>query len=388
MVSAAASEGGRLLKLGLVRDAVHEFEKGLAKNGKDEACLLGLARAHLSQGEGDAGRGSLVKLLALSPAHSEAQSHLAMLDAQRGDSAALVKLEELSLAPKAGFFEHYNLANTLQARGDTAGAEAAFGRAAKAQPDNPFVLVELGLLSMSRQDAKASVKHFSRAAELMPNEWVPAQLYARALALDGQLGQAVAVLNGAVAKSAEQPSLYEDLFKFCMAAGSATGAAKAAMELRRLKPEDPNPLYLHGLATLTLGDVAGAKKLFEAALSKAPGSWELKQALAKAHVLLKEEKPALKLLEEANAAAPEASGPANDLALLLMSRPQGAARAQKVLERVFQHDPEDLGTRLNLALSLVQQGKKREAVPHVEKAKASPDKDVREQAERLQKQLR
>jgi tetratricopeptide (TPR) repeat protein len=387
MVSASAADGGRLLKLGLVKDAIREFEKGLAKDAADESCLLGLMRAHLSLEHPDAARAAINRMLSKYPDNSEAQSHLAMLDAQGGDKAALKKLEALSLAPKAGFFEHYNLANLLQAKGDLAGAEKAFLRAAQAAPDNPFVQVELGQLAMGKQNVKAALNHFARAVELMPNEWVPAQLLARALALDGQLGQAVAALNRAVAQAPDQPSLYDDLFKFCMLAGSVQGAVKAAMELRRLKPNDANPIYLHGLATLTLGEVAGAQKLFEAALELAPSSWEVKQALAKALRLLKNDKKAQALLVEANTAAPDAPGPANDLALLYLEQTNGAAKAQKVLERVLKAAPGDFGTHLNLALTLVQLGKKREAAPHVEKAKASPDKDVREQALRLQKQL-
>ena len=276
----------------------------------------------------------------------------------------------------------------LQAKGDLAGAESAYLRAAQAAPDNPFVQVELGQLALGKQNVKVALNHFARAAELMPNEWVPAQLHARALAIDGQLGQAVSVLNRAVAQNSEQPSLYEDLFKFCMLAGSVQGAVKAAMELRRLKPNDANPIYLHGLATLTLGEVAGAQKLFEAALAVAPSSWEVKQALAKALRLLKNDKKAQALLEEANASAPEAPGPANDLALLYLEQKAGAAKAQKVLERVLKALPDELGTHLNLALALVQLGKKRDAAAHVDKAKASLDKDVREQALRLEKQLR
>ncbi|MBL8918948.1 MAG: tetratricopeptide repeat protein [Myxococcaceae bacterium] len=386
MRSKLSKEGGRLMQGGLVADAIRTFEKGVTADPKDADCWLGLGRAFLSQGRPEQARTALSKLLALEPEHLEAQSAIALVDFHSGKEDALQRLEAVSANEKAGFFEHYNLAGVLQGRGDLAGAEAAYERALKASPDNPFALVEVGLLALDRGDTKAALPKLKRAAELMPNEWVPQQSYARALVRDGQLGQAAHVLNQAVAKHPDEPSLYLDLFQFSMLAGSTASAVRAAVELRRLKPEEANPIYLHGLALFTSGDVTKARPLFEEAVNRAPRSWEAKQALAKCLVLEKKLDAAQKLLEEANAAQPTAAGPANDLASLLLSKKQGA-QAEGVLRRVLAFAPEDEATNLNLALAYVQQGKKAQAKPHVQACLKSADKDLREQAERLKKQV-
>lgn len=374
------------MKLGLLKEAVQEFEVGLSENPSDGACLIGLARVYLGRQDTADARLMLRRLISVEPTHSEAQSHLALLDVREGNAAAWSTLQALSELPGAGFFEHYNLAIVLQEKGDLAGAELALQRADKSQPDNPFVLTELGMLALGRAQPAAAVKFLSRAAELMPNEWVPQQLLARALTLNGVAGQAIAVLNKTIEAHREVGPLYEDLFKLCMTTGNLGGAERAAIALRGLKPNDANPIYLHGLALFTSGKVADSKPLFEEAMRKAPGAFEPRQALAKVLVLLKDHDGARKLLEEANAKAPGEAGPANDLALLYLEQKEGV-KAERVLRPAMTANPEDPSLALNLALALVQQNKKTEARPFVARALTSKDADLKEQATRLKKQV-
>jgi len=374
------------MKVGLLKEAIQEFEAGLKENPKDTSCLLGLARIALGQQDVPRARVALKKLIEVEPTHSEAQSHLALLDVREGNAAAWSTLQSLSELPGAGFFEHYNLALVLQEKGDLAGAEAALQRADKSQPDNPFVLTELGMLAIGKQELPAAVKYLKRAAELMPNEWVPQQLYARALTLSGVAGQAISVLNQAIAQHRDVAPLYEDLFKLCMTTGNLGGAERTAIALRGLKPDDANPIYLHGLVLLTSGKVAEAKPLFEEALRKAPAAFEPRQALAKVLVLLKDHPGARKLLEEAIARAPTQAGPANDLALLYLETKE-AVKAERVLRAALEKNADDPALSFNLALALVQQNKKTEARPFVAKALGSKDPDLKEQATRLKKQV-
>ena len=374
------------MKVGLLKEAVQQFEAGLKENPKDSACLLGLARVHLGQQDIPRARLTLKKLVELEPTHSEALSHLALLDVREGNAAALGTLQSLSELPGAGFFEHYNFSMALQEKGDLAQAEVALQRANKSQPDNPFVLTELGMLAIGRQDAALAVKYLKRAAELMPNEWVPQQLYSRALTLSGVAGQAIAVLNKTIDQHREAAPLYEDLFKLCMMTGNLGGAERSAIALRGLKPDDANPIYLHGLVLFTSGKVAEAKPLFEEAMRKAPTAFEPLQALAKVLVLLKDHPGAIKLLEEAIARAPTQAGPANDLALLYLVKKE-AVKAERVLRVALGKNPDDPALCFNLALALVQQTKKTEARPFVAKALASKDPELKEQATRLKKQV-
>ena len=385
-MSKNAAEGGRLMKLGLLKEAVEQFEEGLKTDPKDASCLLGLARLHLGQQHIPNARLALNRLIEVEPANSEALSHLAFLAGWEGDVTALGTLQKLADNPNAGFFEQRNLAIALQDLGDLAGAEAALKKADKSQPDNPFVLTELGMLALGQHDPAKAVKFLTKAAELMPNEWVPQQLLARAQTLSGAPAAAMTVLNATIELHPTVAPLFEDLFKLSMTTGHLGGAERAAIALRRLKPTDANPIYLHGLVLLTTGKVAESKPLFEEAMRKAPGAFEPKQALAKVLVLLSDLTGARKLLEETNAKTPTEPGPANDLALLYLEKKE-SAKAERVLRAALDAHPDDDALALNLALALVQQNKKAKAKPFVAKALASRDSEVKEQATRLKKQV-
>jgi hypothetical protein len=91
---------------------------------------------------------------------------------------------------------------------------------------------------------------------------------------------------------------------------------------------------------------------------------------------------AKKLLEAAHASDPSDVGAANDLAVLLMAKPGGAANARAVLAPALKAHPEDEGLHLNQALALADTDKVK-AREHAKKAQASTDKHLREQADRL-----
>lgn len=384
--SKAANEGARLMQSGLLDAAIKTFEQGLKADPKDLHCWVGLSRTHLAAGRPEQARTGFLKLLALDPGNTEARSTVALIELQQGKAGALETMKAVSEGPGAGFFEHFNLGNVLEAQGDWAGAEAAYARALEVQKDNPYALSQLGLMALNRGDAQAALPHLKRAAELAPNEWVPRQVWARALARVGQVGQAVQVLIGAVEKFKDEVSLYLELFDLSMLAGAFQTAAKAALELRRLKPDDAQSTYRHGLALFMLGKLDAAKPLFAEATQKAPKAWEPKQALAKCLVLEKKVGDAIPLLEEAVALAPGQSGPVNDLAALYLSKNEGA-KAERILKAAIAEAPDDDATNLNLALAYVQQGKKAQAVSHVKAALASTDADLKAQAERLRKQV-
>ncbi|MER2565224.1 MAG: tetratricopeptide repeat protein [Myxococcaceae bacterium] len=386
MASKAANEGAKLMQQGFLDAALKAFEKGVSADPKDVRCWLGLGRAHMAAGRAEQARTSFLKLLALEPENTEAKSTAALLELQQGKEGALETMKAVSEQKGAGFFEHFNLGSVLQARGDWAGAEAAYERAVKVQADNPFALTELGLLALQRGDANAALPRLKKASELAPNEWVPRQAWARALAAAGQVGQAVTLLSGAVNQFKDEVSLYLELFNLSMVAGSFQTAGKAAMELRRLKPDDAQSIYRHGLALFMQGKADAAKPLFAEAMQKAPKAWEPRQAYAKCLVLEKKVNDAVPVLEEAVALAPTQSGPVNDLASLYLSKKEGA-KAERILKVALGENQSDDATNLNLALAYVQQGKKQQAVSHVKVALQSQDADVKEQATRLKKQV-
>ncbi|XXF77463.1 tetratricopeptide repeat protein [Myxococcaceae bacterium GXIMD 01537] len=385
MASTHAREGGRLLQMGLPQDAVKSFQKGLSIDPKDLECLLGLLRAQLSLGATGEAEMAARRLLAVKPDHAEAQSHLAMLQARAGNPQALELLRTLAATPQAGYFERFNLASVLSERGDVAGAKAAYESALQVAPQSAHVHFELGRLSLAQEDTAGAVRHFQKSAELAPNEAMPLLLLSRAHAARGEVGLAIQVAQRAYEKAPQMRVILEDLFKLYLSAGSAEGARRCALELRRNDPNNANFAYMQGLAAVAAGQLAEAQGLFGETLKIAPGSWQARQALAQVHSTLGEGAKARELLKEAVAAAPTEPGPVNDYALLLM-QDNAHAQARPLLEKALAAHPRDAGLHLNLALATFKLDRAA-SVRHAKQAQELGDSDLREQAARLLKQL-
>ncbi|WP_224245767.1 tetratricopeptide repeat protein [Hyalangium gracile] len=381
-VSKLAASAARLMKQGLLKEAAREFESALKQDPKDASALLGLARLRLAQEDEDAARTVLRRLLELHPTHPEALSHLARLEAQEGNERALGLLRELASRPKPGFFEVLNHGRALLHAEQHEAATAELERALRLQPGNPQVLTYLGMALQGRKQLDAALKRYQEAAAATRTEHLPLLLASRVQVLQGQVGAALATLRQAILRAPREPSLYREFASLCLFAGAPDAAARAAIELRLQLPESADAAYLHGLAMFVAGKDDDAERILREALQKATGSPDVRLALAKVLRRKGNDAEAQRLLEEAVALAPGEPGPANDLAVLLMSRPSGKAAARAVLEKALAAQPEDPGLHLNLALALADSEPKR-ARTHAQKAQASKDTRIREQADRL-----
>jgi tetratricopeptide (TPR) repeat protein len=385
MPSPHAADGARLLAEGRPEEAIRVFRTGLAASPRDMDCHLGLVRAYLSQRNLPEARKALDRLLSVDSRHLEAQSHQALLDANDGDEEAFRKLRTFSSHPEAGFFEHFNLANASSRRGDDAGAEAAYERAVKAQPKSSHAWFELGMIAQRRGDHAAAIERFRKASDLAPGSHVPLYMLSRAHTARGEVGRAVEALKKAIAAAPREAVLYEDLYNLCFVAGSPEGALTASKALRALDPKNGNYAYMQGVAQLNTGRVAEARDTLAQATRLSPASWEVKHALARAHRQAEDRAAAIKLLEEVRQAVPTEPGPMNDLALLYLAN-QDPAAAVRVLEPVLEARPDEPGTHLSLALALVPLDPAR-ASHHAEKAEATADADLAEQARKLLRKL-
>ena len=93
------------------------------------------------------------------------------------------------------------------------------------------------------------------------------------------------------------------------------------------------------------------------------------------------------LLEEAHRDAGDQPGPANDLALSLMKEGKGK-EAREALEPALAKHPDDPAVNLNMALALRLEGGNRErALQCAKKAQQSQDKAIRDQAVKLLEKL-
>lgn len=385
-----AKEGLKLMTMGLLKEAAREFEGALAKNPQDAPALLGLARLHLAQHRPDEARPLLERVVALHPNNPEARGFLARLKAEGSkDEGALNELRSLAKQPKAGFTEFYNLGHALLClTGKEAEAAQAFVQALKVDAKNPHATTYLGLAMLRQGELGQALKCFKYASTLAPRESLPLQLASRVLVKQGQIGQAQLALQKAIQRTPRKPELHEEYIKLCIFANNPKAALNSALELRQLSPKNPNGPYLQGLVMLIGGQVDEARRLFRETLTLAPDSWEAKLGLARALQLgtNKDPEQARKLLEEAVAKAPTEPGPVNELAVLYLEKPETAPRAKELLAKLLAAHPDEPGANLNMALALVKTDKAASA-QHARKAQKSTDPSVREQADRLLKQV-
>jgi Flp pilus assembly protein TadD len=381
-VSKLAASAARLMKQGLLKEAAREFESALQQDPTDASALIGLARLRLAQEDEAAARTVLRRLLELHPTHPEALSHLARLEAQEGNARALELLRELASQPKAGFFEVLNHGRALLRAEQYEAAATELERALGLQPGNPQVLTYLGMALQGQKHLDAALKRYQEAAQATRTEHLPLLLASRVQVLQGQVGAALVSLREAILRAPQEPSLFHEFATLSLFAGAPEAAVRAAIELRLKLPESADAVYLHGLAMLVAGKDADAERILREALQRVPQSVDVRLALGKVLRRQGNDAEAQRLLEEAVTLAPGAPGPANDLAVLLMARPDGKAAARAVLERALAAHPEDPGLNLNLALALADSDPKR-ARTHAQKAQASKDANLREQADRL-----
>jgi Flp pilus assembly protein TadD len=385
-----AKEGLKLMTMGLLKEAAREFEGALAKDPQDATALLGLARLHLAQRRPDDARPLLERVLALHPQNPEARGFLARLKAEgEKDEGALNELRALAKQPKAGFTEFYNLGHALLCLpGKEAEAAQAFVQALKVEPKNPHATTYLGVAVQRQGQLAQALKCFKYASTLAPRESLPLQLAARVLVQQGQVSKAQLALQKAIQRSPRKAELHEEYIKLCIFSNNPKAALQSALELRQLAPKNPNGPYLQGLVMLTSGQVDEARRLFRETLGLAPDSWEARLGLARALQMGTNKDPAQArtLLEEAVAKAPTEPGPVNELAVLYLEKPETAAKAKALLEQVLSAHPDEPGANLNMALALAKTDKAK-AAQHARKAKQSTEPSVREQAERLLKQV-
>jgi len=379
-----SAEGFQLLASGDAEGAAEAFSRALAEHPSDADALLGLARVRMAQRQLEDARAALERLVAIRPSR-EAESHLALIDALSGDDAALGRLRELAAAPGAGFYERFDLGLVLAARGDLPGAERALEGALELEPRSVHAAVELGKLALDRGDSALAVQRFTRAAAAAPALSLPLALLARAHLARGERGAAIRALARALERAPNEKPLYEQLVRVCLDAGAPKQAAAAAAELRRIDPASARAALLEGEATLAMGRSEEAKRIFARARELASGSWEPDYWLARAHRAAGDLEQAFVLLERCAAAAPEQPGPAAELASILLARGQ-SDRARAVLARTLSTHPEDARAHLLMARAIAREDRSA-AIAHARRAARAADPDLRDQAEKLLREL-
>jgi predicted Zn-dependent protease len=199
----------------------------------------------------------------------------------------------------------------------------------------------------------------------------------------GEVGLAIHALQEALQLEPDDTFIWEEIFKLCMLAGSTRNALVAAFELRRIDGNNPNYVYMHGIASLTDGQVEAAAEILEDALRRVPRALEVRRALAQSYEILDKPERMRELLEEGVEQSPTEPAVVNDLAVYLLQQgEEGKRRAEPLLRRVLKVHPGDEATHLNLALVLAERDAPA-ARQHAQRALRSQEESIREQAQQL-----
>ncbi len=323
-------------------------------------------RAGLAIGAGDlaTAAASFRKATELQPSMAEAFMGLGLcLANQRQFSAALEALKQaVALEPTSSVF-HYHLGQCYLELEDIARAAEHLGRSIGLDPSTPSAYVSLSRCLTITGNHEAARNLVQQGLAILPNN---AQLIA-------------------------------ELTNLSLVGGDPAGAVEAAHRLARGQPD--NPLAQNNLALMWIAQRRFAEVIALCRSMEAKGHTSAGLKMSEATALECQTPPdydgAARALEQAMALDPTAWAPANNLGLLLLSRPDGdkaanVARAISILEQATRREPGQLEPLLNLAIAYArtpQKQKAKELAQLILSYNLPAKSSVREQAQRLVKAL-
>lgn len=256
----------------------------------------------------------LTKASAALPDAPEPRRDLAaLLNALGKGAQALAVLKPLLADPAAAASVWRVAGQAHSVLGDFAAADAAFGRAAKLQPQDAGTRLERG----------------------------------RSLLARGAFDLGVRELQAASAADTVDPGADMALVAAFVARGDHAAALRAAQALSRKQPASPVADHLAGQILLAAADPAGARKAFDAALAKQPLYLPAIHSLSQLDVQAGDLDRARKRYQALLKREPRVSGAASVmLALASITRLAGGSRddAGEWVDRAVQVDPKDVDT--------------------------------------------
>jgi tetratricopeptide (TPR) repeat protein len=387
-----------LLKAGELDQARALAETTLRKDKDDRSALLTLAKLATVEGEWQRAE-ELVKRATRGGKDNDADSLLvqAAVAAQREqvDLARSLYEQVIRTAKPPRAEAHFGLGYLLASLNDFAGARKALAKAVELDPEVAPYRFHLARMCFAQEDLKAALPHLEKALELNPLYPPVYVVWATVLQNLGELETAEALLRKGLELLPDHPELRNLLGNVLAARGDVPGAFGIAQDLAREYRDDPGAQGNYARLLMATGHRKEALALCRELSERGMATAQTKSI--EAMVLECEEPPdfagAAAAWREAMALDAEDWGSANNLGNLLMRREDGepgknVTEAIAALEEARRRAPSRVEPVLNLALAYARQGDKAKS-----KALASavvqqtPDKDLREQAERLIKSL-
>jgi tetratricopeptide (TPR) repeat protein len=386
-----------LLKSGDLEQARAEAEAALGRNPADRRAMLTLAKLATFAGEEERAE-SLLARAAGGTADDEADALLvrAALHMQRGDpeAAGKVYLQIIQGEPlRAEAF--YGLGFLLAEGEEYGGARDALEQAIKLDPDVGVYHFQLARVLFAQQQLQKAFEHLEKSLRLNPGHIPSYVLFAVAFQAGGELAAAEDILRQGLKAFPDEPHMLDALSNVLAGKGDIEGAAQAAEALARVQPNHPDAVSNLARFRMAQGKPAEALALCQALAER--GQATAQSRSVEAMIYEATEPPDVEGAIAAWSAAmeldPEDWAPANNLGNLLMRTsavPDSDKQAKEVLEEALRRDPDQAAPRLNLAVVCLKLGDKarsKELVQELLKRGPSLEPSIREEAERLKKQL-
>jgi tetratricopeptide (TPR) repeat protein len=204
-----------------------------------------------------------------------------------------------------------NLGNHYLACGDAEKARSSFERVLKLNPRHANANLQLGRIAVERREGARALAFLAQVPDSQPATRL---LRAEALHWAGQIGQALALLDGLRAEIAGDQRLFFLYALTCARIGTYSQAEEAFQALLAQHPEDFEILLNLGRVAALAGHFDRARRALEVALRLHPNSVDCLVELGQLSALEADPAKAVYLLAKARELAPQQPGIALALA--------------------------------------------------------------------------
>jgi arylsulfatase A-like enzyme/Flp pilus assembly protein TadD len=221
-------------------------------------------------------------------------------------------------------------------------------------------LVREGLTRLHDRDFAGSAERFRALRARGVDSFESRYYLGRALVGLGRWREAAAEFEGALRWQPAYVAAHEALATCRERAGDARGALLALREGQRHSPRDPRLFDAEASLQRRLGNLADARRAYEAVLPLAPRDALVRVQLGELLRDAGERERATALLREAVALEPEQASYWNALGMVLGGQ-EALAEAERAFREAVARDPKSARYRFNLGLALERQGRRDEA---------------------------
>lgn len=385
----------KLLKQGDIEKGRNEAQAALMKDPNDRRALLALAKVAALEGDEPLAE-SLLQKVAGGTVDDEADAQLvrAALHMQKGEfeQAGAIYMKLAEDPPRAEAL--YGVGYFLTEAGQNELAKKALVKAVEMEPEVGVYHFQLARVLFAMGELKGAFEHLETSLKLNPGHIPSYVVMSVALQAGGELDAAEDILRSGLKAFPDEPHMLEQLSNVLSGKGDINGAAEVAEQLAKAQPNHPSAIGNLARFRMAQGRLGDALSLCHALAERGMATGQSRSVEAMVYEAMNP--PDIDGAQAAWRAAaeldPDDWRAPNNLGLLLMRGPEVETirEGRDALEEAHRRDPDRPEPRLNLALACVKLGEKaraKELTKDLLARVATLEPELREQAERLAKQL-